>query len=57
MTAGRKGIVSVLDHVRQNYDFAWSANTFKLFDDKDSVNFGYLVSMEEEESAYQRVVP
>ena len=32
--AGRKGFVSVLDSVRQDYDFAWNATTFQLDDDE-----------------------
>ena len=34
---------SLLEHVRQSYDFAWNGGMFKLDDENDSVNFGDLV--------------
>ena len=33
---------SLLDHVRQFYDFAWNGGLFRLDDENDSVNFGDL---------------
>ena len=34
---------SLLEHVREKYDFVWNAATFRLDDTSDSVNFGDLV--------------
>lgn len=34
---------SLLEHVKEKYDFVWNAATFRLDDDADSVNFGDLV--------------
>ena len=34
---------SLLEHVRQSYDFAWNGGMFRLDDENDSVNFGDLV--------------
>lgn len=34
---------SLLEHVKEKYDFVWNAATFRLDDDSDSVNFGDLV--------------
>ena len=34
---------SLLEHVREKFDFVWNSATFRLDDDSDSVNFGDLV--------------
>ena len=34
---------SMLEHVKEKYDFVWNAATFRLDDNDDSVNFGDLV--------------
>lgn len=34
---------SVLEHVKEKYNFVWNSATFRLEDETDSVNFGDLV--------------
>ena len=34
---------SLLEHVKDKYDFVWNSATFRLEDENDSVNFGDLV--------------
>ena len=41
--AGRRRFRSVLDRVREAYDFRWDAGAFQLLDPADSINFGDLV--------------